>query len=169
MPTRQALALAAVLALGSGLFAAQSAEADPFNYAPEKVGGVGPDGQTHALATDNSGNLTVAPSTGNLASQLVLTNSVIGYPDGGGAGSCYGTGGPALVGRLYAEVCNAAGNSGSPVLYLTWDGTTPVASGTVHGKSLAVGQCYVVPLPATDALNCASTAAATNVEIVERE
>ena len=84
----------------------------------------------------------------------ILTNSTITSTPG----TCYGTGGPALVGRTYVKVCNESGNSGSPVLWFTWDGTTP-SSSSPNGKSLAVGFCEELsPLPATSVLTCVSTA-----------
>lgn len=152
----------AVLAISSSV----TAEI-PFGNTPSQgtvMVGVGGDGKAHPIQTDNSGNLAAGGQ--GVASAYILTDTIIGTA----STNCYGTGGPALVGRQYVIVKNDSLNTGSPGICFTWDGTTPTISGGVctHGVGLAVGEPWPVPLPATAVLNCIATAAGTKIDLIER-
>lgn len=154
------------------------------------VGVVGNDGGSVPVIAPDGGDLTVRISTTGILPVVgadggaVIVSALDGGPvqtstlprgcrsslaDAGfshrtiSVGTSIATVAPISTLRAYAQVCNSARNSATPILTCTDDGQTITATATSPGDVLAVGAC--VQTNTQSAITCISDTASTNATV----
>lgn len=152
LPVLLAAVLVGAVAIGQNVTVNQGA---PGNYGPWPVtvsGGIVVDG-----GVTITGTISTTPALCTTSAHKVTSVS-------GTAVNCPGT---QLTGRRYVWLCNSLENTGTPIIKIRVDGTSPVIGTGTAGDVLNVGDCITYAVGPSVVPQCISNASGVAVDTYE--